>query len=87
MQTSRENDISSDPHVHIFSIASTNRAARTLLTPFIIILLLAPVIICNTMANFNARLAIVVISATIFVTILALFTHARTVELVVAGAT
>lgn len=57
------------------------------MTPLIITLLLAPVIICNFVADLTARLFVIITATTIFVGILSGSTKAKTVELVVAGAT
>ena len=56
------------------------------MTP-IIALLLGPVIICNSVNAFAARLVIVITATTILVSVLAGMTRARTIDLVVAGAT
>jgi len=57
------------------------------LAPFIILLVVVPIIICNAMSSLTARLVIIVTAASVFITILSLVTKARTVELAVAGAT
>ncbi|KAI1438308.1 hypothetical protein GGR50DRAFT_705287 [Xylaria sp. CBS 124048] len=82
-----EHSISRDPNVHIFSESSTARAARFLITPFVAILLLTPVIICNFLESLTARLVVIIVATTSFVAVLSGFTKVRTVELVVAGAT
>jgi hypothetical protein len=80
-------DVSRDPNVHIFPPSSMTCAVRILLIPFIIVLILAPVIICNFVHSLTARLVIIVASTTSFVAVLSSFAKVRTVELVVAGAT
>lgn len=55
--------------------------------PFIIILLLAPVIICNLVGSLRARLVVIIAATTGFVAVLSGLTNAKTVELAVAGAT
>ncbi|KAI1357171.1 hypothetical protein F5Y08DRAFT_354660 [Xylaria arbuscula] len=82
-----ELSISRDPRVHIFPRSFTARAARLLFTPFVVVLLLTPVIICNYVVKLTARLAVVIISTTCFVAALSGLTRVRAVELVVAGAT
>ncbi|KAG8356631.1 hypothetical protein FVEN_g5676 [Fusarium venenatum] len=79
--------ISRDPRVHVFPISSTRKVARMLMSLFITILLLSPVIVCNAVQSLSARLFIIVIAASTFVSLLAGLTKANTVELVVAGAT
>ncbi|KAK3369082.1 hypothetical protein B0T24DRAFT_631648 [Lasiosphaeria ovina] len=80
-------NISKDPNVYIYSKPSTNSAARTLLTPFIICVLLAPVAICNAIGNPTGRLLVVTAATTVFVMALSLLTKSKVVELAVAGAT
>ena len=63
------------------------RIARIIITPLILTLLLAPVVVCNYFSYLSARLAIVILATTIFITILSGLTEAKTVELVVAGTT
>ena len=57
------------------------------MTPFIVTLILAPVITCNRVNSLAARFATIAIAATVFVAVLSSSTKARTIELVVAGAT
>jgi hypothetical protein len=57
------------------------------MTPFVIVLLLAPVIVCSLVGSLAARLVIIITSTTSFVAVLSGLTKARTVEVVVAGAT
>ncbi|KAF3929544.1 hypothetical protein ABW19_dt0204734 [Dactylella cylindrospora] len=80
-------DITRDRYVHIYSPRSTTLLARTVLTPLIVIILLAPVIICNSVSNANARLGIIVAATGLFLTVLSLLTRGKMLELVVAGAT
>jgi hypothetical protein len=67
--------------------ACITQAARVAMTPFIVTLLLAPVIICNCVASLQARLVIIVMAACLFIAVLSGSTRAKTTELVVAGAT
>ncbi|KAF3941423.1 hypothetical protein ABW19_dt0207607 [Dactylella cylindrospora] len=80
-------DISRDERVHIFSRKYANLLARALITPLIVILLLAPVIICNFINHSTIRLTIISLSTTLFLTILSLLTRGKMIELIVAGAT
>jgi hypothetical protein len=61
--------------------------ARVLLTPFIILLLLTPVIACYSISSLTARLLVVITATAGFIAVLSGLTKARVVELVVAGAT
>lgn len=78
---------SRDPNVHTFSRSSVTWLARMLMTPFVVILLMAPVVICNLIGSLTARLVVIVAATTGFVAVLSGLTKARTAELVVAGAT
>lgn len=57
------------------------------MTPFIVTLLLAPVIVCNHLDNLTARLVAIIAAASIFIAVLSGSTRAKSTELVVAGAT
>ncbi|KAM7210104.1 hypothetical protein V8F06_014513 [Rhypophila decipiens] len=81
------NLISRDRHVHIFSKPAISLISRMVIIPLVVMLLLAPVIICNSINGQSARLAVIVISTSCFITALSTLTKARTVELVIAGAT
>ncbi|KAK3984183.1 hypothetical protein QBC44DRAFT_337438 [Cladorrhinum sp. PSN332] len=78
---------SRDPNVHIFPRSSITRVARMLMTPFVVVLLLAPVVICNLVGSLTARLVVIITATTGFVAVLSSLTKARTIELTVAGAT
>jgi phosphoribosylcarboxyaminoimidazole (NCAIR) mutase len=58
-----------------------------LMTPFIIVLLLTPVIICSFVDSLTARLVVIITASAGFVLILSGLTKAKTIELVVAVAT
>ena len=73
--------------MHIFHRLSITCVARVLLTPFIILLLLTPVIVCYSISSLTARLLVVITATTGFIAVLSGLTKARVVELVVAGAT
>lgn len=77
--------LSRDPRVHIVSKVSVTRIARILMTPVIVTLLLAPVIVCNRLNTITVRLIVVVTAASIFVAILLGSTNAKIMELVIAG--
>ncbi|MCJ1269880.1 hypothetical protein MMC22_009773 [Lobaria immixta] len=78
--------ISRDSHVYIFG-SWVMRAARTLVAVFIIALLVAPVAICNSLDSVNARLAVIIMSTILMIATLSGLTKARTIEMLVAGAT
>lgn len=58
-----------------------------MMTPFVVVLLLAPVVICSLVGSLTVRLVVIIAATTAFVAVLSGLTKARTVELVVAGAT
>ncbi|KAK3386537.1 hypothetical protein B0H63DRAFT_467931 [Podospora didyma] len=78
---------SRDPNVHIYPRSSTTWVARMLMTPFAVVLLMAPVVICNLVSSLTARLIVVIAATTGFIAALSGLTKPRTIELVVAGAT
>lgn len=80
-------DASRDPNVHIFPRSSITWVARMMMTPFVVVLLLAPVVICSLVGSLTVRLVVIIAATTGFVAVLSGLTKARTVELVVAGAT
>ena len=57
------------------------------MAPFIITLLLAPVIICNYLKGLTVRLLVIIAATSTFIVILSYLTKAKTIELVVAGST
>jgi len=57
------------------------------MTPFVVVLLMAPIVLCNLVSNLAARLVVIVAATTGFVAVLSGLTRARTIELAVAGAT
>ena len=73
--------------MHIFPRSSVTQIARMLMTPFVVILLMAPVVICNLVGSLTARLVVIIAATTGFIAVLSGLTKARTIELVVAGAT
>jgi hypothetical protein len=87
LQNNHSVDVSRDPHVHISPKPHITRIARILMTPLIVTLLLAPVIICMYLKSLSARLCVSIAAASLFIAILSGSTRAKSVELVVAGAT
>ncbi|KAI0804904.1 hypothetical protein GGR55DRAFT_657707 [Xylaria sp. FL0064] len=79
--------VSRDPNVHIPTRSSIARLARMLMTPVIIMLLLAPVLICSMLISLAAQIGTIVVATTIFVAVVSSSTKAKAIELVVAGAT
>ncbi|CEN59790.1 hypothetical protein ASPCAL02234 [Aspergillus calidoustus] len=83
---SRCNDLSDDPNIFIPSDLLTMRLARAVLGLLIIILLMVPVFVCNSVVETGPRLAVIGVSTTAFVAIMSGLTRAKSVELSVAGA-
>ncbi|ROW05707.1 hypothetical protein VMCG_05216 [Cytospora schulzeri] len=79
--------VSRDPNVHLFPRSSTNHVACVIVTPLITMMLMMPVIVCNYVVDVPARLAIITLATSLFITSLSLLTNARTVDVAVAGAT
>ncbi|KAH7323188.1 hypothetical protein B0I35DRAFT_350816, partial [Stachybotrys elegans] len=80
-------NVSRDPYVHIFPSTSMARTIKMLLTAFVAILLLSPIVICNAINSITGRLVVVVFATTGFIAAVAGLTNSRTIELMVAGAT
>ncbi|KAK8016715.1 hypothetical protein PG993_014904 [Apiospora rasikravindrae] len=84
-------DVSIDPHVHIWSGAGPGwpirLVARGLLLLLISLLLLGPVVICNMIASLSIRIVVVLLATTSFVLVVTVLTRPKTMELIVAGAT
>jgi hypothetical protein len=78
---------SDDQMVHIFPQPTTKRIARLLLTPLLVVLLLAPVMICHAMDTSSRRLTVLTIAAVAFIAAISLLTKAKTIDLTAAGAT
>lgn len=78
---------SRDTHVYIFSTRFITRLARVLIVSLIILLLSIPIIVCHSISNMRAKLAIIILSLIIHLAILSGLTTARTNELFLAGAT
>ncbi|KAH6874920.1 hypothetical protein B0T10DRAFT_414859, partial [Thelonectria olida] len=79
--------VSRDEHVHIHSRDCMGHLTRTLVAPVLITLVVVPIVVCNAFDDLNARLAIIIAATSIFLTVLALLTGGRVLELAVAGVT
>ncbi|KAK0113057.1 hypothetical protein ONS95_014763 [Cadophora gregata] len=80
-------NISNDPNVYIYSGRRIQRTAKAVLLFLITLLLLMPVIICNFVDTISIRITIVMISTISYLLVLSGLTRARTIELIIAGAT
>ncbi|KAL2799480.1 hypothetical protein BJX66DRAFT_332967 [Aspergillus keveii] len=86
LSPSRCADLSDDPNIFIPSDLLTMRLARAVLGLLIIILLMVPVFVCNSVVERAPRLAVIGVSTTAFVAMMSGLTRAKSVELFVAGA-
>ncbi|KAH6641970.1 hypothetical protein C7974DRAFT_384599 [Boeremia exigua] len=86
-RNNHQHNLSDNPNVYLYSGTRIRRIARTILLLLITCLLLSPVVICSVTHNSLVRLAVVMVSTLLYLSVLAATTKARTIELVVAGAT
>ncbi|KAJ0414327.1 hypothetical protein BJY00DRAFT_318893 [Aspergillus carlsbadensis] len=83
---SRCADLSDDPNIFIPSDLLTMRLAQGLLGLLIVVLLMVPVFVCNSVVERGPRLTVIGVSTTAVVAMMSGFTRAKSVELFVAGA-
>jgi hypothetical protein len=74
-------------NVYNYSGQWVQQTARALLLSLITLLLLMPVIICNSVTKNLLRIIIVVISTITFLLVVLWLTKSRTIELILTGAT
>jgi hypothetical protein len=79
--------ISRDSNVYIPRRSTTLRIARGLMTPIIVALLLAPVVLCTYLETVSSRLYVIAGSTIIFIAIMSSATRVKSSELVIAAAT
>ncbi|KAL2011080.1 hypothetical protein VTN00DRAFT_3798 [Thermoascus crustaceus] len=82
----RCNYLSKDSNVYIPSGSLTVQLARALLGLLVVILLLVPVLACNSLDSGVSRLIVITVSTTAFIAVMSGITRAKSVELFVAGA-
>ncbi|KAK0739046.1 hypothetical protein B0T21DRAFT_285004, partial [Apiosordaria backusii] len=80
-------EISSNPHVYIYSGGMIRRIAMGLLLLLITSLILTPVVVCDLVDDMPARITIITASTLCYLTVLSRLTKSRTIELILAGAT
>ncbi|KAK3374336.1 hypothetical protein B0T24DRAFT_720848 [Lasiosphaeria ovina] len=80
-------EISSNPHVYIYSGGMIRRIAMGLLLLLITSLILTPVVVCDLVDDMPARITIITASILCYLTVLSRLTKSRTIELILAGAT
>lgn len=73
--------------MHITISTVIKRTSRGLVAFCVIVLLLAPIIVCTVMETMIARLTVVVLASIVFISIVSGLVEARSVEVLVAGST
>ena len=86
-EKSHFHDLSNDPNVYIYSGPWIKRTAKALLLVLITLFLLLPVVLCNIITTNSARVAIIMGSTAAYLCVLSILVQARTIELILAGAT
>lgn len=79
--------ISSNPDVYIYSGKLIKRLTRVVLLIVAMLLLLVPVVLCNSVVSALPRFGIVVLSSAVFLFVLDALMRVRTFELVLARTT
>ncbi|KAH8892157.1 hypothetical protein GQ53DRAFT_781381 [Thozetella sp. PMI_491] len=82
-----EHNLSSDPHVFLYSGLLIKRTAKAVMLVRITLLLLMPVIICIVIDSVWARICVIIISTMLYLSTLSQLTNSRMMELILAGAT
>ncbi|KAK1965460.1 hypothetical protein LY78DRAFT_637519 [Colletotrichum sublineola] len=80
-------DRSNDSNVYIYSGTLVKQTARAVMLCLITSLILIPVIICIAVNSVVARVAIILLSTVLYLSILSRLTSAKMMELILAGAT
>ncbi|KAI5918584.1 hypothetical protein F4810DRAFT_565382 [Camillea tinctor] len=78
---------SGDDMVHVFAKGFTNRVTRVLLMPLITFILLAPIILCNSMSSSTNRLIVLVFAAIAFISAVSFLTASRPIDIATCSAT
>lgn len=82
-----QSSVSHDPNISIFSDSVVQRLTRSLIASIVVVLLLVPIVVLNTLASIALRLAVIVIASAVLITAISCLTNAKTVEIFVSGAT
>ncbi|EFQ34255.1 uncharacterized protein GLRG_09399, partial [Colletotrichum graminicola M1.001] len=78
---------SSDENVYIYSGSLVKQSAPVLMLCLITSLILIPVVICIAVHSMVARVAIILISTVLYLSVLSRLTNSKMMELILAGAT
>lgn len=79
--------VSRDPNISLFSDSVVQRLTRSLIASVVVVLLLVPIVVLNALASVALRLAVIVIASILLITAVSTFTHAKTIDVFVSGAT
>lgn len=79
--------ISENKNVYIYTGRAIMWVARLTLLALVALLLLAPVIICNTAVADSARMVVISLATVLYLVVLMRLTNAKAIELIMAGAT
>lgn len=77
---------SSDPNVYVPSASVQTHLARAILGLLVIILIIVPVLVCNSLSSITSRVIVIGVATSVFIAIMSGVLRAKTVELFVAGA-
>jgi len=80
-------EVSSNPHVYIYSGTMIRTVATGLMVLLITSLILTPVVVCILVDSVPARIAIIAGSTLCYLTVLSRLTKSRMIELMLAAAT
>jgi hypothetical protein len=78
---------SRNPYVHIFPVAILNGIVQVLVTLVLIALLFIPVLVVSHLQGMGKRLIVILISSTVFITVLSVLGRVKVADLFIAGAT
>ncbi|KAI1460609.1 hypothetical protein F4805DRAFT_369275 [Annulohypoxylon moriforme] len=80
-------DLPGNPNVYMYRGPWIRRAANALLISLIIVLLMVPVVICNTISVTSVRIIIIILFTVLYLSVISFLTRSKTMELVLAGVT
>ena len=71
----------------MFSDSVVQKLTRWLIASIVLVLLLVPIVVLNTLVSTALRLTVIVIASAALITAISCFTNAKVVEVFVSGAT
>ena len=72
--------------MYIPSASVQTHLARAILGLFVIILIIVPVLVCNSLSSITSRVIVIGVATSVFIAIISGILRAKTVELFVTGA-